>query len=128
MSHKIISISLPKELVQEMDSLQKEMKFSGRSELIRAGIRHFLAESRKKKLQGVVECILLAVHRRSEGEVSHSAKHEFDDIISTHIHSNLKEERCLELFLLRGEARRIQEIYNLFTTSKKIEYTKLITT
>jgi CopG family nickel-responsive transcriptional regulator len=43
---KIISMSLTSELLDEIDTLQGELGFSGRSEVIRAGIRMLLADSR----------------------------------------------------------------------------------
>ncbi|PKP59347.1 MAG: nickel-responsive regulator 1, partial [Candidatus Altiarchaeales archaeon HGW-Altiarchaeales-2] len=44
----------------------------------------------------------------------------------THIHNNLKEKKCLEIFIIKGEAERIKKLLNLFQTSKNINYVKLI--
>ncbi|MCK4733836.1 MAG: hypothetical protein KAT65_15385, partial [Methanophagales archaeon] len=30
-------------------------------------------------------------------------KHEFEDIISTQIHNHLREDKCLEVFILEGD-------------------------
>lgn len=45
----IISISLNDNILKEMDDLQKEFGFTGRSELIRAGIRMLLSDKSEKR-------------------------------------------------------------------------------
>ncbi|MDQ3562119.1 MAG: ribbon-helix-helix domain-containing protein, partial [Thermoproteota archaeon] len=39
----IVSISLNSDILTEIDKLQKALGFSGRSEIVRAGIRNLLA-------------------------------------------------------------------------------------
>jgi len=59
----IVSISLTEEILKEIDSLQKSLGFSGRSDAIRAGIRSFVSEEKQKEnLFGNVNAILLVVH------------------------------------------------------------------
>ena len=59
----IVSISLTEEILKEIDSLQKNLGFSGRSDAIRAGIRSFVSEEKQKEdLSGNVNAILLVVH------------------------------------------------------------------
>jgi len=53
-------------------------------------------------------------------------KHEFEDIISTQIHNHLREDKCLEVFILEGDAARIKQLLRLFQTSGKMDYVKLI--
>ncbi|MEM4253052.1 MAG: ribbon-helix-helix domain-containing protein, partial [Candidatus Nitrosotenuis sp.] len=43
----IVSISLNEEILAEIDKLQKGLGFSGRSEVIRAGIRTFVSEEKQ---------------------------------------------------------------------------------
>ena len=56
----IVSISLTEEILREIDALQKNLGFSGRSDAIRAGIRSFVSEEKQKEnLSGNVNAILL---------------------------------------------------------------------
>ncbi|MCX8175642.1 MAG: CopG family ribbon-helix-helix protein [Candidatus Bathyarchaeota archaeon] len=124
---KIISISLNEDLVKEMDEVQKEFGFSGRSEVVRAGIRMLIADSReKKKLVGEINSILLLVHNQEVEDTVTTIKHEFEDIICTQIHSHLKDGKCLEVFILNGDAERIKQLTNSFQVCGKMEYVKLI--
>jgi CopG family nickel-responsive transcriptional regulator len=124
---KIISMSLSLELLNEIDQLQKELGFSGRSEVIRAGVRMLIADNREKgKLSGKLDSVLLVIHDQPADDIVSKLKHRFEDIIKTQVHSHLKGDKCLEIFTLDGESNRIKELTKQFQTSRKIEYMKLI--
>ncbi len=124
---KIISISLNEELLKEIDRVQKEFGFSGRSEVIRAGIRMLIADNKEKeKLIGAINSILLLVHNQEVEDTVTEIKHKFEDIINTQIHSHLKDGKCLEVFILNGDAERIKQLIKLFQVCGKMEYIKLV--
>ena len=123
----IISISLNEKILGEIDKIQKELGFSGRSEVIRAGARMLIADSREKeRLTGRINSILLLIHNQETEDSVTDIKHNFEDITKTQIHNHLKEDKCLEIFVLDGDAERIKEMVRLFQTNKGIEYVKLI--
>ncbi len=116
----IVSISLNDEILTELDKLQKSMGFSGRSEAIRAGIRTFVAEEKQKaELSGNVHAILLVVHNDEFDHIVSGIKHNFEDLITTHLHSKIEGDKCMELFLIDGEAERVSTITRDFQTNKK---------
>ena len=124
---RIISVSLSENLLEEVSRIQREMGFSGRSEVIRAGLRRLIAEHRKlERMRGRINSILLVVHEREDEDIVNRIKHEFDDIINTQLHSHLKRNKCLEIFILDGDAERIREIVECFETCGKMEYVKLV--
>jgi CopG family nickel-responsive transcriptional regulator len=124
---KIISVSLKESLLKEISRVQRELGFSGRSEVIRAGLRRLIAELREReRLRGRINSILLLVHEREDEGIVNEIKHDFDDIINTQLHSHLKGNKCLEIFILDGEGERIREIVNCFETCGRMEYVKLI--
>ncbi len=123
----IVSLSLGEELLAEMDRLQGELGFSGRSELVRSGIKMLLNDRKEKgELKGEIEAILLVVHGEQKESGITEMKHKFDDVIKTDIHSNLKNGKCLEVFILNGDAEKIRKFYMFAQTNKKIDYTKLV--
>ena len=123
----IISASIDDETLSELDSLCKSLSFSGRSEAIRAGIRSLAAENKSVDgLTGAMKAVLLLVHEEKvEKSASHLA-HEFEDVVSTHIHSNLKRGKCLEIFVLDGGAERIRALFKSAKASKKMDYARLV--
>ena len=123
----IVSISLNDTVLREIDRIQKTLGYSGRSEAIRAGARLLISENKEnEKLTGNINSILLLVHSQEMEDAVTEIKHNFEDITKTQIHSHLREEKCLEVFVLKGDADRIKEMVRLFQTSRKIEYVKLI--
>lgn len=124
----IISISLSEKLLQEMDQLKDELGFSGRSEVVRASARILIADNQEKKsLQGNINSILILIHDQKVEDGVTKIKHDFEDIINTQIHSHLKDEKCLEIFIMEGDAERIQTLWKLFQAARKMDYVKLIT-
>lgn len=124
---KIVSISMSEELLDGIDRIQRELGFSGRSEVVRAGIRMLMAESReRKRFTGNINSILLLVHAQKVEDTVTEIKHEFEEVVSTHVHHHLKEDKCLEIFILSGDARRIKRLVEMFQTTGKMEYIKLI--
>lgn len=123
----IVSISLNEDLLTDIDKLMKELGFSGRSELVRAGIRSLISEEKERQnILGSLHALLLVIHDEdSEQEVT-STKHTFDELISTHIHSKIDNNKCLEIFLLNGVAEKIKNMTKEFQTNKKMERVKLI--
>ncbi len=123
----IISISLNEKLLEEIDKIKDEIGFSGRSEVIRASTRMLIADNKEKEeLSGEINSILVLIHSQEVEDKVTEIKHDFEDIINTQIHSHLKENKCMEIFILDGLADRIKELSKMFQISRKIDYVKLI--
>ena len=123
----IISASLSDTTLQELHRIQKTMRFSGRSEAIRAAIRMLATESKEKeKLAGRVRGILLLIHEHEAEGLVTQVKHTFPDIIHTQLHNRFDKGKCLELFLLEGDADRVKEMTAIFQRVDSIEFVKLL--
>jgi CopG family nickel-responsive transcriptional regulator len=124
----IVSISLTEEILKEIDSLQKNLGFSGRSDAIRAGIRSFVSEEKQKEnLSGNVNAILLVVHNDEYDNQVNGIKHSYEDLITTHLHSKIEGDKCMELFMLKGEADSVSSITKDFQINKRMDTVKLVT-
>ena len=124
----IVSISLTEEILREIDNLQKSMGFSGRSDAIRAGIRSFVSEEKQKEnLSGNVNAILLVVHNDEYDNQVNGIKHSYEDLITTHLHSKIEGDKCMELFMLKGEADSVSSITKDFQINKRMDTVKLVT-
>ena len=123
----IVSISLTEEILKEIDSLQKNLGFSGRSDVIRAGIRSFVSEEKQKEnLSGNVNAILLVVHNDEYDNQVNGIKHSYEDLITTHLHSKIEGDKCMELFMLKGEAESVSSITKDFQINKRMDTVKLV--
>ena len=123
----IVSISLTEEILREIDALQKNLGFSGRSDAIRAGIRSFVSEEKQKEnLSGNVNAILLVVHNDEYDNQVNAIKHSYEDLITTHLHSKIEGDKCMELFMLKGEAESVSSITKDFQINKRMDTVKLV--
>ena len=124
----IVSISLNDEILSELDKLQSSMGFSGRSEAIRAGIRTFVSEEKQKSdLSGNIHAILLVVHNDEFDHIVSGITHNFEDLITTHLHSKIEKEKCMELFVIDGDAEKVSTMTKNFQIKKNIDTVKLVT-
>ena len=123
----IVSISLNNDILTEIDKLQKALGFSGRSEIVRAGIRNLLAEEKDRQdLYGELFAVLLAIHDEKSDDQVTDMQHDYDRLITTHIHNKIDRDRCLEISLLKGEAAEIKDMTKKFQSNKKMDHVKLI--
>ena len=123
----IVSISLNEEILSELDKLQSSMGFSGRSEAIRAGIRSFVSEEKQKSdLSGNIHAILLVVHNDQFDHIVSGITHNFEDLITTHLHSKIEKEKCMELFLIDGDAEKVSTMTRDFQTNKNMDTVRLV--
>jgi len=123
----IVSISLNDEILSELDKLQSAMGFSGRSEAIRAGIRSFVSEEKQKSdLSGNIHAILLVVHNDEFDHVVSGITHNFEDLITTHLHSKIEKKKCMELFVIDGDAEKVSTMTKDFQTNKNMDTVKLV--
>ncbi len=121
-----MSVSLNEEIIDSLDKL-KSLGFSGRSEIIRAGIRNLLSDERMKEdLDGEINSLLLAVHDEDSDEQVSSIRHDFDKIIIVNLHNKIDKDRCLEIFSLKGDAKDVKEISRQLQVNKRMHFVKLI--
>jgi CopG family nickel-responsive transcriptional regulator len=122
----VVSLSLNDQLLEDLDKLQEDLGYSGRSEVMRAAIRLFLTDGREKqRLEGSVSGLLLAIHSH---EVEHHVtqiKGRYQDIIHMQLHNRFREGKCMELFILEGDAVRIRELSAELQRNEENEYVKL---
>lgn len=123
----IISVSLSDKNIEDLDKLQQILGLAGRSEAIRVCLRSAEAEIKAREtLNGTVEGILIAVHLGDSSHGLDEASHEYQRIISTQVHSHLKNGKCLDIFLVCGNANTIRQMCAYFQKNETIEYIKFV--
>lgn len=123
----IVSISLNSKILKEIDDLRDSIGYTGRSEVIRTAILLMVSEEKeKKKLQGKIDGVILVLHPDTNTEEVSTIRHKYEDIIKTHIHNQLDNHKCLELFVVSGDAKEILSLEEAFKTNRKLGLVKLI--
>ena len=123
----VVSLSLPEQMILQMDGIQKSLGFTGRSELVRASIRLLLQDVKEKNsLSGDVSAVVVVTHNEENEEPVTRIKHRFDDIVRTHVDNKIEKNNCVELFLLEGQASNIASMTQEFQKEDLIKSVKLI--
>ena len=123
----IVSLSLPETMLSEMDQIQKSGSFAGRSELVRAAVRLLIEDSKDKDLlTGHMNAIVLVTHDESDEAPVTRLKHQFEEIVRTHIHNKISKNNCVELFLLEGDGKKIGTMVREFQKEDKLKSVKLV--
>ena len=124
----VVSLSLPDTMIGEMDEIQRSLGFTGRSELVRAGIRLLLQDVKENNsLSGVITAVAVVTHSEENEETVTRIKHQFDEIVRTHLHNKIAKNNCVELFLLEGDAARVTAMTREFQKQDEIRSVKLVT-
>jgi len=125
----VVSVSLNDKILSELDNLQDNMGFSGRSEVIRTGVRMLLEDyNSKRKLTGETSCVLIIIHEQKHESILSKIKHTHEELIHTQIHTHVIDSRCLDIFILKGRGEEVREMVNNLQTSGKMDYINLVVT
>ncbi|MCS4541949.1 MAG: nickel-responsive transcriptional regulator NikR [Euryarchaeota archaeon] len=124
-----ISMTLPKDLLNEIDLVIKNLGYSSRSEAIRDAIFGFITEYKATKaIKGEMAGVITLIYNHDQvgllnklTEVQHFAR----DVIESSLHIHLDEERCLEVIVARGKAERIRTIVEKLIGLKGVSQVKL---
>ncbi|MEI6795321.1 MAG: CopG family ribbon-helix-helix protein [Methanomassiliicoccales archaeon] len=123
----IISISLNEQNLEDLDQIQKELGFSGRSEAVRTALRMLVAErNERKRLVGHVEGVLVIVNEMHQSEGIDEIYHEHQELIRTHIHDHTGKDTCMNVLIMGGEAEELNLVLDQLEKMDGVRYMKFI--
>jgi CopG family nickel-responsive transcriptional regulator len=122
----IISLSLPTELLEELDSALGAEKSANRSEVLRQALRSYLSEYKKlEELKGnIIATISVLYNKEEKNEELFKLQHEFSDMITAYLHSHLTETSCLEVMVIKGSSNRLKELIDGLKANKPVKQIK----
>ena len=124
----IVSLSIPKTLLEKVDRYIKEQGFANRSEIIRQALRAYMSESRRlSELQGKITAIITIVYRREakRSQIT-DVQHDFGPAVLTFLHTHVQEGYCIEIIVARGAAQVITALVQALRANKQISEVKVI--
>ncbi|MFP4175050.1 MAG: CopG family ribbon-helix-helix protein [Halobacteriales archaeon] len=110
----VVSISVPEDLLEQMDEFADEHGYSGRSELLRESARSLMGEFEDSSLEGrhlvaTVTVIFEFENSDVEGEMI-EMRHQNEDIVRSNVHSCIGgDEYCMELFVVEGSLDDVRD-------------------
>lgn len=124
-----ISISLPEKLLEEFDEIIEKRGYVSRSEAIRDSIRDYIIKhkwihSLEGERAGTIT-IIYDHHSPDLMEKITTIQHDYGDIIVATLHMHLDHDNCMEVILIKGDAKKIRELTDKLTALKGVKQTKL---
>jgi metal-responsive CopG/Arc/MetJ family transcriptional regulator len=117
---EIISISLDRETLDELDKIQENLGFKSRSKLLRATIASLLNEYRiMETLKGHVDSVFVLTYRESEKHRVSDVLHKYDECIKTVVHQH-HVGICIEVLIVCADADKIRELFGLLKKDKGV--------
>ena len=107
----VVSVSMPDELLERLDAFAEEHGYTGRSEVVREASRNLLGEFQDKQLEdrelmGVVT-VLFDFESTDVEQRMMPLRHEYDHLVTSHVHNHVGDHYCMELFILEGTLEEI---------------------
>ena len=126
MSISIVSISLPTELLEELDAILGENKSANRSEVLRQAVRSYITQYKElDNVEGnVIATVSVLYEKEEHNEELFRLQHEFSDMITTYMHSHLTETSCLEIMVVKGPSKRLKNLIDGLKANKPVTQIK----
>jgi CopG family nickel-responsive transcriptional regulator len=126
-----LSISLPPELVVQLDAMMAERGLPSRSQVIAELIRHELADFEARQFDPVIAGTITLIYRAESGRVRHALAQTqsayLEEVISSQ-HVFLEDDQSLEVLLVQGPAARLRQLCDDLRRIRAVQQIKLVTT
>jgi CopG family nickel-responsive transcriptional regulator len=118
-----ISISLESALLEAFDRSIQDRGYQTRSEAIRDLIRDRLVREQGEKAEGEQVAVVTLVYDHHARELASrliDKQHHHHDLVVSSLHVHLGERHCLEVSVLRGEARQVRHLGDELLATKGV--------
>ena len=122
------SVSLEKELLNELDQYVNNNCFANRSQALRHLIENNIVKEKWQCNNTVAGAIVLMYdhHKRDIGLKLNEVQHDYHDVILSSQHYHLSHETCLEIIAVKGKAKKLTELSDKLIGIKGINHGKLV--
>jgi len=122
------SVSLPPELLRDLDAMVRQKGYDNRSLAIADMIRDQLVEHRQQRGdQEIAGTITLVYdhHKRHLQALLTDLQHDHTDVIISTLHVHLDHDNCLEVLVVRGGAAVIKRMADQLIAAKGVKHGRL---
>ncbi len=125
----VVSISLPDDLVADVDNAIEAGDFRGRSEFLRAALRAYLldaARPSRQEREHTHGSITITYSHGREARIS-EVRHTFHDVVLSMMHTHCEAELCMDVLIVGGPAARIAQLTESLERMRDVERCRLVT-
>lgn len=120
-------ISMNAQLLAQFDQAIARRGYNNRSEAIRDLIRAYLVEEQWKDLDAEVAGTVTLVydHHSAVSQALADLQHDHHGVVVSTLHVHQDADNCLEVVVLRGQARQVMELADRLTALKGVKLGRL---
>ena len=111
-----ISMTLPADLVGDLDGVVEGWEYDSRSEAMRDALRAFMTDYHTERtLEGTQRGSIVVQYDHHDGDVTETItalQHDFEDAIVAVQHVHLSHRLCMETLAVDGTGEEIRELAN----------------
>lgn len=125
------SVSLPPDLLRQLDEMAREKGYDNRSLAIADMIRDRLVEHRQKTGHSEMVGTITLVYDHHKPHLQATLtdiQHDYHNLILSTVHIHLDHHNCLEVLLIRGKADLLRKIADELISAKGVKHGKLTVT
>lgn len=122
MSEKI-SVSLPRDLLKELEDFMEKNKAGDRSKIVQLALRNFLDENKESDAftYSVISVIYDFVTAESEFT---KVQHEYAELIMSNMHVHVSARECMEAIFVKGRKSEVMKLIGSINQIKGIKKVK----
>ena len=121
-------VSLDADLLGKFDKLIHKKKYQNRSDAIRDLIRETLVEEEWEHDQIIAGGIGIVYDHHQKQLVNKlmNIQHDFHNTVVSSQHIHLDHDNCLEIVVVKGIAKEVQDLYNHLKATKGIKHISIL--
>ncbi len=124
----IVSVSLDKGTLEQVDRIARRRNYPSRSETVREALRDLINMDAWGEESGRGSVILAVIYDKSLQRSSLAIlQHRFDEI-RTSLHTHLDQSDCLQIFVAEGATPRLKELITEIRRVRGVKQIKFIQT
>ncbi|MUN28203.1 CopG family ribbon-helix-helix protein [Sulfuracidifex metallicus] len=122
MSEKI-SVSLPRDLLKELENFMEKNKAGDRSKIVQLALRNFLDENKESDAftYSVISVIYDFITAESEFT---KVQHEYAELIMSNMHVHVSARECMEAIFVKGRKSEVMKLIGSINQIKGIKKVK----
>ena len=124
-----IGVAIDAELLHRFDRFIEKKGYQSRSEAFRDLIRDCLVDSAVVSPKALVVGTVTLIydhHARLLPEKLADLQHSHRGVVISTLHAHLDGDNCLEVVLLRGKSKDVQELADLLISTKGVQHGRLV--
>lgn len=124
-------VSMDQRILDLLDDMVRDRGYDNRSEAIRDLIRQeHVRQAWESGAAPVVGTLTIVYdhHVHEVGNYLTELQHDHGDLVHSTMHVHLSHQMCLEVIILKGEAKRVRDLANRLIAAKGVRHGQLVAT